>query len=52
MYIDAPERRDLVAVPRPLGLAIMVCLIGVIGMGIYPGPWVDLVLRIASTLFS
>ena len=52
MYIDAPERRDPVAVPRPLGLAIAVCLIGVVGMGVYPGPWVDLVLRIAATLFS
>ena len=52
MYIEAPERRDPVAVPGLLGVAIAVCLLGVVGMGIYPSPWVAMAMRIASTLFS
>ncbi len=52
MYIEAPERRDPVPVPGLLGVAIAVCLLGVVGMGIYPGPWVAMAMRIASTLFS
>ena len=52
MYIDdATERRDPVAVPGLLAAAIATCLIGVIGMGLYPGPWVAIVMNIASTLF-
>jgi hypothetical protein len=52
MYIDAPTRLERIPVPGLLGAAILVCLIGVVGMGLYPGPWVDLVMRVASTLFS
>ena len=52
MYIEAPERGDPVAVPSLLGVAIGVCALGVVGMGIYPTPWVDMAMRIASTLFS
>ena len=52
MYIEAPERRDPVAVPRLLGIAIATCLLGVVGMGVYPGPWVTLAMRVAATLFS
>jgi NADH-quinone oxidoreductase subunit N len=51
MYIEAPERRDPVAVPALLGAAITVCLIGVVGIGVYPGPWVNAAMRIAATLF-
>ena len=51
MYIEAPGRPEPIAVPRPLGIAIFACLAGVVGMGVYPGPWVDLAMRVASTLF-
>ena len=52
MYIEAPERPEPVPVPRLLGVAILVCVAGVVGMGVYPSPWVDLAMRVASTLFS
>jgi len=39
-------------VPGLLGVAIGVCVLGVVGIGVYPGPWVALVTRIAATLFS
>ena len=51
IYIEAPERPDPVAIPGPLAAAIAACLIGVVGMGLYPGPWVTMVMRIADTLF-
>jgi NADH-quinone oxidoreductase subunit N len=51
MYIDAPDRRDPVPVPGLLGAAIAICVIGVVGIGLYPGPWVDVAMRVASTLF-
>jgi NADH-quinone oxidoreductase subunit N len=51
MYIEAPERSGPVPIPGLLAVAIGVCLIGVVGMGLYPGPWVALTMRVASTLF-
>jgi NADH-quinone oxidoreductase subunit N len=51
MYIDAPVRPGPIAVARPLGLSILICTLGVVVMGLWPGPWVDAVLRIATTLF-
>jgi NADH-quinone oxidoreductase subunit N len=51
MYIDAPDRAGSVPVDLPLATAITVCLAGVIGMGVYPGPWVAAAQRIAQTLF-
>jgi len=50
MYIETPLRGEPVPVPGLLGAAIVVCLVGVIGMGIYPAPWVEATLRVASTL--
>ncbi len=50
MYIETPLRGDPVPVPGLLGAAIVVCLLGVIGMGVYPAPWVEATLRVASTL--
>jgi hypothetical protein len=29
-----------------------VCALGVVGIGVYPAPWVDAARRIAATLFS
>ena len=51
MYIEAPDRREPVPVPALLGAAIAICVLGVVGMGIYPRPWVDAAMRAASTLF-
>ena len=51
MYIEAPERRDAVRIPAALGIAIAGCVLGVVGMGLYPAPWVDMAMRVASTLF-
>jgi NADH-quinone oxidoreductase subunit N len=52
MYIEAPLRREPVPVPGLLATAIFTCAIGVVGIGLYPGPWVAAAMRVASTLFS
>ena len=52
MYIDAPERQEPVKVPGLLAVAIAVCMIGVVGMGVYPAPWVEMAQRVALTLFT
>jgi len=52
MYIEAPIRAGAVPVPFLLGAAIVICIAGVVGMGIYPGPWVAAVTRVAATLFT
>ena len=51
MYIDAPDRKEPVPVPGLLGVAIVICLLGVVGMGLYPAPWVVAAQRVAATLF-
>jgi NADH-quinone oxidoreductase subunit N len=51
MYIEAPTRREPVPMPGLLGAAIAVCALGVVGIGVYPGPWVTLAEQVASTLF-
>jgi NADH-quinone oxidoreductase subunit N len=51
MYIEKPLRGEPVPVPALLGTAIAVCVIGVVGIGVYPAPWVGAALRVASSLF-
>jgi NADH-quinone oxidoreductase subunit N len=51
MYIEAPRREQPLAVPGRLATAIAICLVGVVGMGVYPAPWVEMAQRIAATLF-
>jgi NADH-quinone oxidoreductase subunit N len=51
MYIEKPLKGEPVPVPAVLGTAIAVCVLGVVGMGVYPAPWVAATLRVASTLF-
>ena len=51
MYIEAPVRREPVPMPGLLGAAIAVCALGVVGIGVYPAPWVTMAERVASTLF-
>jgi NADH-quinone oxidoreductase subunit N len=52
MYIEAPVRTDPIPVPFLLGAAKCICIAVVVGIGIYPGPWVAEVTRVAATLFS
>ena len=51
MYIDAPERPGPIPVSPLLALAILICSLGVVAMGIYPKPFVLSALRVAATLF-
>jgi len=51
MYIDAPEKTQPVSAPFLLNLSILICVIGVVGLGIYPRPLVMAALRAASNLF-
>jgi len=51
MYIEVSDRRDPVPIPGPLGVAIAVCVLGVVGIGVYPGPWVEIAMQVATTLF-
>jgi NADH-quinone oxidoreductase subunit N len=50
MYIEAPLSREPVPVPALLGAAIAICAAGVVGIGVYPRPWVEATERIAATL--
>jgi NADH-quinone oxidoreductase subunit N len=52
MYIEAPEDPRPLPVAAPLQVAIVICLIGIIGMGVYPQPWVESCLRVALTMFA
>ncbi len=51
MYIDPPERSGPIVVPPLLALGILICGLGVVGMGIYPKPFVLTALRVAATIF-
>jgi NADH-quinone oxidoreductase subunit N len=51
MYIEPPTKPGAVGVAAPLTMAIAICAAGVVLMGVYPGPWVDAMLRIASSFF-
>lgn len=51
MYIDEPARPEPITVPGVVLAAILMCAAGVIGMGVYPEPWVQAALRAASSLF-
>ena len=51
MYIDAPERSQPVPVSPFLAFSILVCVAGVVGLGVYPKPLVMAALRAASGLF-
>ena len=51
MYIDAPETTTPVRVTPLLNLSILLCVAGVIIMGVYPKPLVMAALRAASGLF-
>ena len=50
--VVGPERPEPIRMPGALGVAIAIGAIGVVGVGVYPAPWVALAQRIAATLFS
>jgi NADH-quinone oxidoreductase subunit N len=51
MYIDAPVTTAPVVVTPFLTLSILLCVAGVVGMGLYPKPFVMAALRAAVPLF-
>jgi NADH-quinone oxidoreductase subunit N len=51
MYIDAPLTTTPVVVTPFLILSIFLCVVGVVGMGLYPKPFVMAALRAAAPLF-
>ena len=51
MYVEEPEIKTPVIVPMPLLLAILICAIGTVVMGVYPEPWVRNVMDAARGLF-
>ena len=52
MYIEKSDIETPVAVPGLLGAVIFVCILGVVGIGLYPGPWVESFQRVALALFT
>jgi NADH-quinone oxidoreductase subunit N len=51
MYIEAPARPGRVLVAPALALALLLCALGVVGLGLYPKAVVMAALRVASPLF-
>ncbi len=51
MYIDAPEKVGPVRVSPLLNLSILLCVLGTVGIGVYPKPLVMAALRAAGSLF-
>ena len=51
MYIEAPERTGRIRLSTPLALAVVVCAIGVVVLGVYPKPVVMAALRVTTPLF-
>jgi NADH-quinone oxidoreductase subunit N len=51
MYIDAPEKTAPLTVAPLLTFSILLCVLGVVGIGLYPKPIVMAALRAAAPLF-
>jgi NADH-quinone oxidoreductase subunit N len=51
MYIEAPERTGPVRVSGTLALAVILCVVGVVAIGVYPKPVVMAALLVATPLF-
>ncbi len=52
MYIEAPVRTGRIHVSPLLGLAILICIVGVVGIGAWPAPWVNATQRAAASVFA
>ena len=51
MYIDPPERPDRVRLEPTLAAAVVLCLIGIVVLGVWPKPVVMAALRVVAPLF-
>jgi NADH-quinone oxidoreductase subunit N len=51
MYIEPPERTGRVRLAGPLTLAVILCVAGVVALGVYPKPLVMAAFRVAAPLF-
>jgi NADH-quinone oxidoreductase subunit N len=51
MYIEAPEHPGRIQVAPALALSLVLCVIGVVALGVYPKPLVMAALRVAAPLF-
>ena len=51
MYIEKPACEDKVSVPKPFMVAILLCVIGVIVLGVYPEYLIDLCSKAATALW-
>src|SRR4029434_2838551 len=49
MYIEEPVRTARIPVSPLLGLAILICIVGVVGIGAWPAPWVNATQRAAAS---
>jgi NADH-quinone oxidoreductase subunit N len=50
VYIRDPEDDRRMPVARPMSLAIGICVVGTLVIGIYPRPWVDMGITAAMAL--
>ena len=51
MYIETPERLDRIPIAPTLALSVLLCVLGVVVLGVYPKPLVMAALRVAAPLF-
>jgi NADH-quinone oxidoreductase subunit N len=51
MYIEPPDRPDRVRVSPTLALSLILCVLGIVAIGVYPKPVVMAALRVAAPLF-
>jgi NADH-quinone oxidoreductase subunit N len=51
MYIEPPDRPGRVIVPPTLAMAVALCLLGTVALGVWPKPVVMAALRVAAPLF-
>jgi NADH-quinone oxidoreductase subunit N len=51
MYIEAPVKTGRVPLSPSLALSVLLCVLGVVALGVYPKPVVMAALRVAAPLF-
>ena len=51
MYIDAPERTGRVHLPPTLAIAVVLCLVGIVVLGVWPKPLVMAAMQVAAQLY-
>jgi NADH-quinone oxidoreductase subunit N len=52
MYIEEPVQTGPIKVAPLLALAILICIVGVVGIGAWPAPWVTATQRAAASVFA